>query len=496
MRKPIFTTALILAAILAGVISLPPKTRAGILQAIVPGAVPTANKRGTSSIFGLAASTTPAAAGTLFCDDGTGALTVSSCNGVSTTGAPFFSSTTQAGPNNTAAETSLIGTVVGSKTIPANSFDNSKLLEVRAQGFFSLPTVADSLTLKVKCGSTVLGSASFTPGAGALTNGTFRLWLLVTAIGTGAGGAFNTNGLAELTGTALIATESKVLNTSNVAFDFTTTCAMDITAQWGGAQVGELMTGTSAAAWIVGPGSTGAAGATGPTGATGANGATGATGAGGTTVTVSSPYIVVGGTSYLGWNMYPVTTLSSSGWVVINSTGGSVSASASGLLMIDAPATTTSWWTSGTLTAFTIGEVMSRFDQYAVSNSNPGDQWGCYLWDSANNTLWGLVQHAGFYDQWDLVNWTWSGSTGSTPSGANFAYVIQMLHSQNPWSPVWKLTVNGGAKTITLTLSFDGGVTFKTAFTTSAQSNTPSFTKVVAMANSGTTSIASVKMTP
>jgi hypothetical protein len=172
--------------------------------------------------------------------------------GAGTPGATMFSSTTSAGPNDSAAETSLIGTVTGTTTIPANTFTAGTLLHVGAQGFFSLPSVSDSLTLKVKCGSTVLGSASFTPAAGALTNGTFRLWLDIAARGTGAGGSFITNGLAELSGSTLTDTTGKVLNTTAVAYDFTTTCVMDVTAQWGGAQVGELITGTNVAAWIPG----------------------------------------------------------------------------------------------------------------------------------------------------------------------------------------------------------------------------------------------------
>lgn len=208
-------------------------------------------------------------------------------------GSVFFSSTTSTGPSNSNTETTLIGTVVGSKTVGANTFADGDILQAQVQGFFSLPAVSDALTLKLKCGSTVLGSASFTPAAGVLTNGTFRLWLTVTARGTGAAGTFITNGIAELTGAALVSTSSKVLNTTTVAFDFTTACVVDMTATWAAAQSGESITGTNATLWRtgagpVGPpgptgasGSTGIQGATGPAGATGATGPTGGTGAAG-----------------------------------------------------------------------------------------------------------------------------------------------------------------------------------------------------------------------
>jgi len=54
--------------------------QAGIIQAIIPQAVPTPNKRGNSSVFQLAADSTTAAAGTAFCDDGNGNTTTAGCN--------------------------------------------------------------------------------------------------------------------------------------------------------------------------------------------------------------------------------------------------------------------------------------------------------------------------------------------------------------------------------------------------------------------------------
>lgn len=236
----------------------------GIAPAIIPANVPTANKTGNGSKFQIGTGT-PTSGNCAQFDASLNIVDAGApCGtGAGGAGATLFSSTTQAGPANSAVETSLIGTVTGSKTIAANTFTDGVILEVRGQGFFSLPATADSLTIKAKCGSTVLASASFTPAAGALTDGTFRAWLMITAIGSGAGGAFMTNGLVELSGSALASTESKVLNTSNVAFNFTTACAFDLTAQWGAAQVGESMTGTNVAAWMPGAPVTSVNGATG-----------------------------------------------------------------------------------------------------------------------------------------------------------------------------------------------------------------------------------------
>jgi hypothetical protein len=73
------------------------------------------------------------------------------------------------------------------------------------------------------------------------------------------------NTIYEATGGALTPTESKMLNTSTVAFDFTTACAFDLTAQWGAAQGTESITGTNVAAYVPGAPVTSVAGATGAT---------------------------------------------------------------------------------------------------------------------------------------------------------------------------------------------------------------------------------------
>ncbi len=237
-----------LVAIVMLVMAIASYTTAGVIQAIIPGTVPVANKRGSSSIFQLAAGNSAGVAGAPFCDDGSGNATTTGCSNLAT----LFSSTTQAGPNNSAVETSLIGSVTGSSTIAANTFSNGRVLDLRAQGIFSLPSIADSLTVNVKCGSTIFAASSFTPAPGAVTNGTFRLWLMITSIGSGATGAFMTNGAIELYGTAHSPSVAEVLNTANVSFDFTAPCLMDVTAQWGAAQVGESITGTNIAAWIPG----------------------------------------------------------------------------------------------------------------------------------------------------------------------------------------------------------------------------------------------------
>lgn len=78
---------------------LPRPTIAGILQAIIPAAVPTANKQGTGTKFQIAG-TNSNTLGNLLCNDATGAATDSACGGAAAA-VPFSGIT--AGTNTTAA---------------------------------------------------------------------------------------------------------------------------------------------------------------------------------------------------------------------------------------------------------------------------------------------------------------------------------------------------------------------------------------------------------
>ena len=241
-----------------------------------------------SSVWILGNPVVPGAAGATGATGATGTNGTNGSNGATgTTGASgstgaagvaaFFSTISTAGPNNNNAQTSLIGTIgtygSGTTTIPANTFSSTGYaVSVQASGLFSLPAVADTLTLRLKCNATVIGTDTYTPTAGVLSNGTFRLWMNVVARGAGAGGTLTVDTIAEFTGSALTPSEVKFNNPTPgtpVAYDFTTTCPMDLTAQWGAAQASESIQASNVIAFTLGAGASGAAGVTGATGPTG-----------------------------------------------------------------------------------------------------------------------------------------------------------------------------------------------------------------------------------
>lgn len=158
-------------------------------------------------------------------------------------GTPIFTQTADAVVANTTTETSVVGTGVGSKTTSANYFSAGTSLVVWTSGYFS-SAVADTLNIKIKAGSTIVGqTGAFTPTS--QTNAVFRLHTLVTCRTTGASGTFDVNTILESTGSTLTPNQPKILNTSTVTLDTTGTLAWDVTATWGTASASDTITGTN-----------------------------------------------------------------------------------------------------------------------------------------------------------------------------------------------------------------------------------------------------------
>jgi hypothetical protein len=157
----------------------------------------------------------------------------------------LFTATADATVSNSAAEATIVGTGVGSKTTTANYFAAGTSLLVRSSGYLSTPAVPDAITIRIKAGTTAVGSATFTLPLN-LANQVFTVEALVTCRTAGATGTFMLNDIVLTTNSTLTATISaKALNTATVTLDTTGTLAWDVTAQWGAAQAGETIIGTN-----------------------------------------------------------------------------------------------------------------------------------------------------------------------------------------------------------------------------------------------------------
>lgn len=157
-------------------------------------------------------------------------------------GAPLFTQTADATVANSTSETTVIGSGVGSKTTSANYFAAGTSILVEMGGYFQSAAV-DTLNIKIKAGSTVVGATGAVAYGVLGTNQAFRLYALITCRTAGASGTFQVDTIFETTGSALTGQEAKIINTSDITLDTTGTLAWDITATWSAASASDTITG-------------------------------------------------------------------------------------------------------------------------------------------------------------------------------------------------------------------------------------------------------------
>jgi len=148
---------------------------------------------------------------------------------------------------NTTAETTLIGSGVGSLTLGANVLMPGKTLRIRCQGYWSSDLLAaGTMRWRVKLGSTVvLDTAVFTP-IGGVTNLLWQLEATITCRATGASGSVFAQGLVEHQETAGISFPTRTMvNTATNTIDTTAAQALDVTFQWGSADADNTISCTN-----------------------------------------------------------------------------------------------------------------------------------------------------------------------------------------------------------------------------------------------------------
>lgn len=162
----------------------------------------------------------------------------------------LFTSTADRTQANTASEVTIIGTGVGSLTLPANFYDVAgKSLKLHASGKYST-TGTPTLQFKLKHGSVVLGNSGAVTTASGVTDKEWTLDALITCRTTGGSGTVIVQAslLVNTSGTAVERWE--MVGTAQTV-DTTATQAVDITIQWGTASASNTITGTNFAKWAV-----------------------------------------------------------------------------------------------------------------------------------------------------------------------------------------------------------------------------------------------------
>lgn len=154
----------------------------------------------------------------------------------------FFASTASKTFSNTTDQTSLIGTGVGTTTLPANFLVAGKTIRVIVRGHYGIDTLAN-LTVRVKFGSTVLCSTAAIGAYPGLSNALFTAVADITCRTTGGSGTVFSQGV--VTGFDGTSDIFGMVSTSTVTIDTTATQAIDVTAQFGTAEATSTITATN-----------------------------------------------------------------------------------------------------------------------------------------------------------------------------------------------------------------------------------------------------------
>lgn len=157
----------------------------------------------------------------------------------------MFSATGTATVANTTTETTLLGTVNGTKTLPANLFRAGKKVTVRVTGTIA-NTSAPTINIKLKFGSTTIAETTATSLVTITGTRRFVAEFEVTCRTTGASGTLQAGGEFRYfdgsTGEkAMEAAENLVSS-----FNTTTTHVVDVTATWGTDSPSNTISGTQA----------------------------------------------------------------------------------------------------------------------------------------------------------------------------------------------------------------------------------------------------------
>lgn len=153
-------------------------------------------------------------------------------------GGPIFSQTANQPIGNTTTESSIVGTGVGVVSIPANELIVGRTLRLKMRGFLS-STATPTLRMRAKLGGVTVADTTAVTQVGTPTNVEWELDVELVVRSVGAGGTAFAQGRFTYGGTTV-----PLSSTVTVAVNTTISNLVDITAQWGTANVGNVITST------------------------------------------------------------------------------------------------------------------------------------------------------------------------------------------------------------------------------------------------------------
>jgi len=142
---------------------------------------------------------------------------------------------------NTTTETTIMNGSVGTLTLPANFFIVGKTIRIRMRGIVS-NTGTPNFTVKTKLGSTVVASTGLVTMSKNITNKYFDCEITITCRTTGASGTIMGAGKFEHDATGNLAETYGMVSTSAVVVNTTASQTINITFEWGTANVANTIT--------------------------------------------------------------------------------------------------------------------------------------------------------------------------------------------------------------------------------------------------------------
>ncbi len=166
---------------------------------------------------------------------GTG-LIQADANGTLTKGADLtalgiFAQTSTVTVANTAASTTLIGTVTGVTTLPANFFGVGKTIKVFVSGAFGCAGSGQTCDLKLTIGGVAVGTISLSHG-NSITNRYYDAEFTLTCRTAGAAGTIQFMGVGKINHNTTNIESFFQISTTSASINTTGTLAIDLQADW------------------------------------------------------------------------------------------------------------------------------------------------------------------------------------------------------------------------------------------------------------------------
>jgi hypothetical protein len=165
----------------------------------------------------------------------------------------LFTSSANGTCGGTGTETSIIGTGVGTTTLPANFFVAGKSLRITMYGAYSTKASGNgTLVIKVKLGATAILALPATTPTANLTKLPFVIDAIITCRTTGATGTvigqgdlFLANATAQTGVSYTLPNQGSDALTAVANIDTTGTLAVDVTATWGTSDAANTISSTN-----------------------------------------------------------------------------------------------------------------------------------------------------------------------------------------------------------------------------------------------------------